>query len=195
MRSGDDVAVEEATEPGHADELLWFGWQRRTWMLLAFLALALSQILGFVIDSRQDAAQDKRDRQEQEEEAAAQAAQDRRDAAEEARRQQEETDDDYLACLRGNQSRQVLRLVVTRAYEPGAASFDVTKLPEWQAVARDTPSTAALILVLTTPREGGSVRAEEVLALIPEDLDCAASFPTHTPGIEQRAGLEAPPGG
>lgn len=168
--------------PGtHGEQRLWFGVRRSTWQLVAYVALAIATVLGFLEDDRQD----DRERREDKVEIQTQIAHD----------QQEQEDEDFLACLRGNQQRDALRAAITVAYERrGGAGFDVTTLPEWGPVVRDTPAVAQLLLRLVGPEEietgdGDDSTVATVLASVPANRPCAVDYPDHTPGIETRAAL------
>lgn len=183
-RTPGDLPVEEDTPTGapgtHDEQRLWLGIRRSTWQLVAYVALAAGVVVGFIQDDRQD----DRERREDKVEIQTQLAHDR----------QEEEDEDFLACLRGNQQRDALRSAITAAYASGQSTGDVTKLPEWLPVVRESPAVAQLLLRLVGPEEvetgdGQDSSAAAVLATVPANRDCPADYPDHTPGIEVRAVL------
>lgn len=137
------------------NQSLWLGWRRWTWVRLAFLLVVLASAYGFWHDAQIDARDDKQDRREEAEEV------------------QEEINQNYQACLRGNDTRVVIREVVDLTEEGGT-----TDLTSIEGFDRLSPETQVFLINLrdTTAASEDSDFKEQAYALL-TIRDCEEEYP------------------
>jgi hypothetical protein len=148
---GDKGSKGVSGEDTFMTQSLWFGWQRWTWVRLAYLFVVLAASSVFYRERRFEA----------------------REAAE---AKQELIDKDYIACKRGNDTRQVIRDVVALTGGP----TDLTRVPGYEALDPELKQFLVNLRDATSDGdESAFKRAAYALLVI---RNCEKEFPGHTKG-------------
>lgn len=126
---------------------LWLGWTRWTWVRIAFAFVVFMSAFGFYREQQFEAREDREARQEV-------------------------IDKDYISCVRGNDTREVVRDIVELSNGP----TDLTLVPGFEALDPEMKQFLINLRDATAEADDGESFKEAALALL-AIRDCEKEFP------------------